>query len=202
MGNVWIEPLPERQIVYFISDYDYFVVPVSNMVKLYDFDMSYFKGCPTNLKLDNDYYCENYGMCNDDNNKFDVFIFLCGLYKDFTMQQNTAVKSFVMRFIESVISEKLLNIKLPFECRLCNLHTEHECNGPYTPSDEEMKPIVKIMENPIFKKYLNKIGENVDPEFFYFSPSVNKNIAYENFLEKNKDYPNSQHARNITMRHK
>jgi len=164
LGNIWIDKVEKRTATY-IVDSNHFRIPVTNLVKIFDFDLSYFKGCPKNLKI---YYnfCKKYGMCNDNNTKFDVFIFLCGIYSHFLMQNNTPAKIFVINFIESVIDKKLLNTKWDFHCRMCSFDKKHECRGPYTPSDKEMIPVFKMLGNDIFLPYLNN-KQPVDPNFVY-----------------------------------
>jgi len=174
LENILIDKVDQINISYLIDESNYFLVPVSNFVKIFDFDLSYFKECPKNLKLDNGRFCKNYGMCNDNNAKFDVFIFLCGIYSKMKLQRSTPQTLFVIDFIESVVDKKLLKTEWGFHCRLCSFDEDHDCDGPYTPSDKEMAPVLKMLKNNIFKPYLNVKNPKINCDFVYAPPNVNR----------------------------
>ncbi len=177
VNNIWIEDnINQRDIYYFTDDNTYYQVPVKYMVKLFDFDLaSAPHTCDVNKKIAQDSdFCKMYGICDKLNPKFDAYIILAGIELSVLPEIGTKERIFLRRFINSVVSNDLLKKEWGYHGRLCNLAGPKQCDGPYTPSDEEMFPVDKMLKHSIFDSYRHNVSELRTPDYenCYFSPDA------------------------------
>lgn len=92
-GNIWIEePVSPQYFVYFVGRSLYCLVPITAVVKIFDFDRSY-AWAPSidpltgkvdaslfNTTLVSEGYCKDFGQCNAVNKKGDAFLVLWNLF--------------------------------------------------------------------------------------------------------------------------
>jgi len=100
LGNIWvnIHTSPQR-LIYFIDDDRYVVLETIYVVKIYDFDRAAFTtGTLANESL-RDYFCPNYGMCENENEGFDLLLVLNILYEDYSIRY-PFISTFVLEAVQ------------------------------------------------------------------------------------------------------
>jgi hypothetical protein len=188
LTNIWIETPVKRQFyIYFIDGKTYFVIPITSLVKIYDFDRS--TSWNKKIKIFNTFIeteCTGYGQCNKANDKFDAFNVLWNLWYE-SDGKNTApvfVKQWVLGWFYG--KTKLLTDKYGWRGQLCKLHGQGECSGDYRPSDNEMKPILTMLKTSfkMFEHHLPDYDkrytlENNFPNIFHLPNFVKDVSAWE-----------------------
>lgn len=108
------------------------------------------------------------GQCNHSNTKADTFYVLWLLY----YYAYPELKPWILKWFRN--GDKLLKTKWGFAGILCNLIAPQTCDGDYEPSDSDMMPTRKIVEQGFnqFKKHLPQFDPKYLPENNF------KNIFY------------------------
>lgn len=172
LGNIFLEDgFTPHIILYFISETEYYALPIFKLAKIFDFDFSYVnnpKGkdlINNRLEKTGEDVCRKTGTCNEPNPKFDAFtlLSLLWIYNQMDMRRRRpahAIPATVINFIESVIQQKLLIRPSELAGRLCKLNAAGKCDGNYIPTDEEMLPVFEILRRigPALK---NETGERI-----------------------------------------
>lgn len=133
LGNIYLQmqDIVPTYFVYFITDTTYFAIPIDVAIpKIYDFDLSAIKGV-VNTKIsfeDKDKeiqsMCMNYGICNQDNPKFDAFTFLKFLYDSANTHGIQYLKVFCLHCAKKELYNKYIGPPSGFYGRICNLATQ------------------------------------------------------------------------------
>lgn len=127
--------------------------------KLFDFDQS-FTSQYLNTKLDNVLFCEEAGICNKKNPKFDTYLFLIQL--GIALSDFDDIGDFIERHIGRELLELGANGEWPFAGRLCKLVRQsgrpNKCDGPWTPPPMGSSPLgmstpEEMLRDPIFRKF-------------------------------------------------
>ncbi len=184
LNNIWIEKnIHPRNLIYFINDTEYFVVPCHFLVKIYDFDFSNVVDEIDNTKIENN-FCKSMGICNAKNPKFDTFLFLSDLKN--TLFDNSRDAEFE-NFLSSNIDQRILNKKYGFHDRLCNEIRPGVCDGPFEPNNKLMSPTEKMLEDNYFKVFKYKLPE-YDPDYISTEDGGNYEFVYYSYkCKRNKD---------------
>lgn len=174
-GNLFIDyadpsdPNETIELTYQVSRDRYYKINTRYIVKLFDFDQAYIKGIK-NTKLDLLDFCEDYGICNVENPKFDLYIVLFWILRinrGLGISQLDEVESFIYRNVERNLMDYQ---EWPFAGRLCrrildaqgNFIPDPEapgkvkCDGAWIPSDSLMKPPGEMLGDDYFDKYLSR----------------------------------------------
>lgn len=192
-GNVFIEILDYPiDLIYFTDEDTYFTIKTRYIAKIFDFDLSFYcepsaKDCLENTRVNNldDIGLRNNKIVLNKNDKFDLFLFLCTLYKSDIDQK---IKDNIIRKIITV--EKLLDYNWEFACRLSNItykknNPTHAYNtGTYVPTSEQIINFSNIFGGEIFGEYKHSLQE----EGFPFSKSechiyISQNVNAEKVME-------------------
>ena len=192
LDNIWIETLSnEKEMIYFVDENTYYMINTTNLVKIFDFDLSTVSKSSVskssvskimeNTKLTND-FCDSYGMCNNYNPYFDVFLVFCNLY--ITIQElkkgRTEEADFLKKFIKSQISLKLLSLDWGFPCRLCNLIGPGQCKGDFIDSELDIissggiKTISDMISSYAFNEFRHDI-KSYNPKYH---PSTYEDVFF------------------------
>jgi hypothetical protein len=178
MGNIWIEtPIKPQYFVYFINERDYFVIPITSMAKIYDFDRGTCWN-PKNMIFNNTikkWFCKSIGQCNDPNYKYDTYKFMHGLY----VHAPDYIKKWLAPFFHG--SYQFLNKKWGWSGLTCKLVAPGKCDGDYEAKDSEMIPTLKMLEIG-FASYKRSLPA-YDPKYLpengfvgtYMLPEVHQN---------------------------
>lgn len=149
LGNVYMEEgFQPHIILYFITETEYYAVPVHKLAKIMDFDMSYYSDAGskihpiinTRLEPAGENRCSSYGVCNQPNPKFDAFTLLYFLWKE------EGLPAYVKEFIEDMISVQLLNTAFTSPGFLCKMNQAGQCIGNYVPSDRSMRSVYSMLQ--------------------------------------------------------
>lgn len=131
-GNVFVEELPTPvNLCYVVGKSKYFM-KTKWFVKIYDFDLATIVGVTINTRIE-DYYCKQYGICNEKNTKYDLGIILYDM-----LPKNRHIHDYVKRHISD---------KLEYNGRLVTKGV-----GNYCPSDDLMSTPTKMLRDRFFNK--------------------------------------------------
>jgi hypothetical protein len=174
MGNIFtIEIIPPTPYIFFITDVTYFVFTVTYLVKIIDFDRSNLKGV-ANTKLNNEEWCIHFGVCNDENPKFDLFTVLKHVYDIVSEEPSTIQSELLLEFCLKCATQELYDTQFPLNGRLCKLVPDPNngppvCEGAWTPSDKSLKTVPQILMMDDFVPYRQNLPE-FDPRFIPPTP--------------------------------
>lgn len=118
LGNIWVNIHPTPQsLVYFVNDGMYAVLETRWVVKLYDFDRSGFTIGPITNEVLSKNFCPQFGMCENENERFDLLIVVSNLYQDWSTYP------FVLDFVLNVVQnpDYLEEACCQFPGRYCDL---------------------------------------------------------------------------------
>lgn len=83
LGNIWVNILPQpRKLIYFVNDDMYITLETNYIVKIYDFDRSAFTMGPYSNDILRLQFCPTFGMCENENERFDLLIVASQLYQN------------------------------------------------------------------------------------------------------------------------
>lgn len=83
LGNIWVNVYQKpRRMIYFVNDDMYAVLETEFVVKLYDFDRAAFTIGPFSNEILDQNFCGRFGMCENENERFDLLIVLSYLYQN------------------------------------------------------------------------------------------------------------------------
>lgn len=115
LGNIWINILPQPQrMIYFISDDVYAVLETKYLVKIYDFDRSAFTMGPISNTALKTAFCPQYGMCENENERYDITIVLNALNTTWIYKYG-----FVKEFVDKTFINKNILDTATFAGRYC-----------------------------------------------------------------------------------
>lgn len=96
LGNVWMDSsIQNENFVYFIDANTYYVIPINDIVKIYDYDHS---AAPGEVNTILNKLCPMYGECQSPNDKFDSYRFISSLYtvaKYYALNNRLAEANFI-----------------------------------------------------------------------------------------------------------
>lgn len=125
LGNIWVNiySTPQR-LIYFVDDNMYVILETRYVVKLFDFDRSAFTIGPYNEVLKN-IFCPKYGMCSNENERFDLLIVINQLYMEWASKY-TYINDFVFKVINN--PDYLEDACCVFPGRFCDLKLDPATN--------------------------------------------------------------------------
>jgi len=167
LGNVWINIRNDPQrLIYFINDDMYGILETKYVVKLYDFDRAAFTIGSFSNKILKDSYCPRVGMCENENERFDLLILLTDLYHSWG-----GMYPFITKFVlQTINNPKYLdpeNFKFPG--RYCEIEPD--------PTFERCSASATIEEDGIFN--IEQLAKFTD----YFDSYI-KFLAKDGFQDR------------------
>ena len=193
-GNIWVDDtISPQKYIYFISEIDYFVIPIYQLVKVFDWDRASAPDVQNTLL--SYWACKDHGVCNENNPKFDLFMVLYSLYYDRNVpaQFRDGLERYIdLRFMKTTQTKA--------RGRLCKVHKRcdrfgtctEEC-GNFIPSDNLMMTPEQVLKSGYerFKKKLPEFDPGYLPipgiQAIFFAPGVKQGVVLQNLqLDKIK----------------
>jgi hypothetical protein len=163
LQNVFgVEKIPQTPHMFFITKEVYFVMNIRYLVKIIDFDLSSLRSV-ANTRIDTDDLCVQYGICNEENPKFDEFTVLKFIY-DIAVSSDDEL---LVEFCLKCASQELFDLEFPRYGRLCDLDETVDppvCRGNWIPPDQSLKTIPQILMMDEFVPYRQSLPE-FDPRY-------------------------------------
>jgi hypothetical protein len=168
LENILVKKGVNATFKFYITDVVYYQVKLQDLPKIYDFDFAAtnpsYPSLPQykeyNRKLDE--FCKPYGICNDPNKKFDMFVFTYQLYHQCLSigqrhVERQAELGVVINFCKLIVNDDLLKFVWPHSGRVCrNPHLNlgrMVCDGNYEPPDNLVLPLTQVVTLPVFNPF-------------------------------------------------
>lgn len=188
--NIWINILPRPvKLIYFINDKQYAVIETKYIVKIYDFDLSaFFTERISNTKLTIQGMCSNYGICENDNERFDLLI------ATHTIGNAKNKHVYIKKFLDTVLRNKQF-IKqtswYKFPGRYCEDIGDEECSPTAEIDEDDVYNINQLCQNTnYFDEYLKDVETFDKNDIPIKEPASNDSIPldiFTSFLYVSKD---------------
>jgi hypothetical protein len=190
LGNIWVEIyLSPQRLIYFVNDGMYAVLETTHVVKLYDFDRAGFTVGPFSNQALSKSFCPQFGMCENENERFDLLIVATYLY------QNWGDKyPFILDFVFNVVHnpDYLEGECCLFPGRYCDLKLDPEtskirCSPTAVIETNGIYNIEQLCEQTeVFDSYLRFWGVNgfEDRDIPITKPAKSTDIPLYTFTTK------------------
>lgn len=161
LENILVEVLNKpKNMIFKIDDNEFYYIKTRYVPKIFDWDSSYSPLIGDNFELKK-YKCENYGVCNKLNNRFDLFTFLCRQnYKCSKSPLNDSCSKFTNQAIKW--HKKLLGDTLDLEefWNFSPQSTGHPCLARKDITDDVLKSPLGIIRESFEEFKIENIPSN------------------------------------------